>query len=471
MCDIVTNDASISNLILDFLWPGFKPVGQIRRQGGRLARYIIKLEPREVGTVCPHCGTKCTKVHSHQIREAREYSFFADGTMTLHIHIRRYRCPHCGRTCTDRLSFIEPKAKVTNNLILYIQRLMRTLSSNIKEISKHTGLSYPTIKKINKMQLQYCYGNISFQGVKHIAIDEFSVFKNHKFATVIIDNDTCKVLWVCLGKSQAAVQPFFDLLKEQGLAENIRCVACDQNAAYPSMVRDNLPNAVIVYDLFHVLANWRRDVLAEAKKFVQEQTIQRIRDEYTKGKTNAIPLSEALRNAKKELTGADWAMITPLEHLKETQRKQQEKLLDTVIKDNALLAALAPLSEALRNLWREKSRESALKKLMTIRGLLLAISRKFNFKPARRFARMLFRRCEGIIDAGRFGYTTNRLEGVNNKIKVIKRIAYGYRDMEYFFLLIKQALPGKVENPLLAGLDDAAIINGRIWRGPQAQIN
>ena len=83
---------------------------------------------------------------------------------------------------------------------------------------------------------------------------------------------------------------------------------------------------------------------------------------------------------------------------------------------------------------------------------------------------MLQRRCEGIIDAGRFGYTTNRLEGVNNKIKVIKRIAFGYRDLDYFFLLIKQALPGKIENPLLAGLGDAAIINGRVWRGAQSTI-
>lgn len=470
MRSIVVNEPSISNVICNFIWPGFKPIKQIFRESGRLVHYIVELEPREFGVECPHCGAKCTKVHSHQIREAMDYPLFPDGTTLLRMHTRRYRCPHCGHTCTDRPSFIEPKAKVTNNLILHVQRLMRTLSSNIKEISRLTGLSYPTIKKINKMQLEYCYGNISFQGVKHIAIDEFSVFKNRRFATVVIDNDTCKVLWVGLGKSQAAVQPFFDLLKEQGVAENIRCVACDQNAAYPSMVRDNLPNAVIVYDLFHVLANWRRDVLAEAKKFVQEQTIQRIRDEYAQRETNPIPLSEAVRKAKKELSGTDWAMITPLEHLNENKRKQQEKLLDTVVKDNALLAALAPLSEALRNLWKDKTREGALKKLKTIRSLLLAISRKFNFKPARRFARMLLRRYEGIVDAGRFGYTTNRLEGVNNKIKVIKRIGYGYRDLDYFFLLIKQALPGKVENPLLVGLGDAAIINGQIWRCAQSSI-
>ena len=470
MRSIVANEPSISSVIFDFIWPGVKPIRQVLRESGRLVQYTVELEPREFGMTCPHCGAKCTKLHSHQIREAKEYPFFADGATVLRIHIRRYRCSHCGHTCTDRPSFIEPKAKVTNNLILYVQRLMRTLSSNIKDVSRFTGLSYPTIKKINKMQLEYCYGNISFQGVKHIAIDEFSVFKNRKFATVIIDNDTCKVLWVGLGKSQAAVQPFFDLLKEKGVAENIQSVACDQNAAYPSMIHNNLPRAVIIYDLFHVLANWRRDVLAEAKKFVQEQTIRRIKDEYAQRDTNPIPLSEVLRKVKKELSGTDWAMIARLEHLNENKRKQQEKLLDTVVKDNALLAALAPLSEALRNLWKDKTREGALQKLGTIRNLLLAISRKFNFKPARRFARMLQRRCEGIIDAGRFGYTTNRLEGVNNKIKVIKRIAFGYRDLDYFFLLIKQALPGKIENPLLAGLGDAAIINGRVWRGAQSTI-
>lgn len=75
---------------------------------------------------------------------------------------------------------------------------------------------------------------------------------------------------------------------------------------------------------------------------------------------------------------------------------------------------------------------------------------------------MLARRYTGIIDAGRFGFTTNRLEGANNKIKVLKRIGYGFRDLDYFFLKIKSALPGKYAIPLFDKLSGYAVIKDHL---------
>ena len=80
-------------------------------------------------------------------------------------------------------------------------------------------------------------------------------------------------------------------------------------------------------------------------------------------------------------------------------------MLEQMTQDNALLAAIYPLSEALRGLWTEKSREQADRRISQLRLLLLAIARQFDFPPARRFASILKRRCAGIINAGRLGFT------------------------------------------------------------------
>lgn len=357
-------------------------------------------------------------------------------------------------------------------MVLYVQQLLRMASVTLSDVQKLTGLSWPTLKKIDKAQLKFCYENVSFNGVQNIAIDEFSIHKGHRYATVVIDNDTCRVLWASKGKSKAAVQPFFDLLKERGVALNIRSVACDQNAAYPSLVRDNLPNATIVYDLFHVMANWRRDVLKPAKEQSLRNAVQRLKTQAQElaqsnnGIVNKDVLNTKIRAAHRQCANSDWNMLQPLDNNDSQRRRKQEKRLADLMQDNALLAALYPVAEAIRHLWREKSPLQAQQNLQNLRLILLQINRTFDFKPAKRFAMMLGRRMEGIVKAGTFGFTTNRLEGANNKIKVLKRVAYGYRDHEYFFLKIKSAFPGKFNIPMYDRLKGVAVINNRLWIPP-----
>ena len=80
---------------------------------------------------------------------------------------------------------------------------------------------------------------------------------------------------------------------------------------------------------------------------------------------------------------------------------------------------------------------------------------------------MLSRRQDGIIPAGQFGFTTNRLEGANNKIKVIKRTGYGYRDFDFFALKIKSLLPGIKNSPWTHLSDTQCVLRGeKLWQAP-----
>lgn len=443
MRGILSYSPSRANRFLENRWPGYKVIGYQTING----ILHIELQPRHHFAICPFCGKKCYKLHARQQRQALDASFYGHQHCVIAYKAERYRCS-CGHTCTQQPVWIEPRARVTNALVYTIQLLLREPSMTIKTISHLTGLSWPTIRKIDKMQLQYFFSQMDLTGVQNLAIDEFSVEKGHKYATVVIDNDRCRVLWVGKGKSIKAVAPFFEELRKRGLADKILSVACDQNAAYPQLIQTYLPRARIVYDLFHVLYNFRREVLAEARKQSEIRVNARLKAEGKK--------------ANCHLTGADWLMVIRHDDLEGTDKK---KLLESMLNDNELLAALYPIVDAIRRLWTIRDKNEANRLIDALARLCNQIASRFKFKPIRRFARMLKRRREGIIYAGYFGFATNRLEGANNKIKVLKRTAYGYRDFEYFALKIKSILPGKGFYNPYDKLRNFAVIYNRLWLG------
>lgn len=131
---------------------------------------------------------------------------------------------------------------------------------------------------------------------------------------------------------------------------------------------------------------------------------------------------------------AEWLFVSQQHDLSENRQKQLQRLRE----DNRLLSDLYPVAEMIRTIWKTKDLADAKHLIKTTRLLLLQIAQQHQFKPARSFASMMLRRMDGIMFAGAYGFNTARLEGANNKIKVIKRVAFGFKDMEYFFLKIKK---------------------------------
>jgi hypothetical protein len=95
-------------------------------------------------------------------------------------------------------------------------------------------------------------------------MDEFALFKGHRYASVVLDADTRRVLWIGEGRSRAAVRPFFKELGPEGCAR-IEAVAMDMNTAYDLEVRQHCPRARVIYDLFHVVAKYGREVIGRVR--------------------------------------------------------------------------------------------------------------------------------------------------------------------------------------------------------------
>ncbi len=246
-------------------------------------------------------------------------------------------------------------------------------------------------------------------------MDEFALYKGHRYATVVMDARTMRILWVGEGNSRADIRPFFEALGPEG-CKRIEAVAMDMNTAFDLEVQKHCPQAEVVYDLFHVVARFGRDV------------VDRVR----------IDQANELRKepkARQVIKRSRWLLLRNRDNLDEGQAVRLNDLLSA----NEPLAKVYLLKTALKELWFAPTVREGRKRWKE--WFRLAIDS--GLAPAIQFAKRLRKYLRGILASALFPMNSSILEGVNNKIKVIKRMAYGFRDSAYFFLKIKAAFPGK----------------------------
>ncbi|MFO5782855.1 ISL3 family transposase, partial [Klebsiella pneumoniae] len=115
------------------------------------------------------------------------------------------------------------------------------------------------LKQLDKRRLEAAVGAFEPGDVRRLVMDEFALHKGHRYATVIMDAERTRVLWVGHGNSREAIRPFFELLGER--CQQIEAVAMDMNTAFDLEVKQHCPRAEVVYDLFHVVARYGREVI------------------------------------------------------------------------------------------------------------------------------------------------------------------------------------------------------------------
>src|SRR5690606_39093720 len=207
---------------------------------------------------------------------------------------------------------------------------------------------------------------------------------------------------------------FFELLGPVRCAQ-VRAVAMDMNSAYDLEVRAHCPNAEVVYDLFHVVAKYGREVIDR----VRVDEADRLR---------------ADKPARRVVKTSRWLLLRNRENVPDEQVVRLEELLAA----NKALLTVYLLKEDLKGLWRYRREAWAWKAWKSWKRRAL----RSGLEPLRVFVWRLEPYLSGILAHCRWPLGTNLVEGINNKIKVIKRVAYGYRDDAYFFLKIRAAFPG-----------------------------
>jgi transposase len=396
-------------------WEGYRiaTVGRFEAgQKGPTAQVWIELVPRrDRPMICSGCGQAVQEVHETTARWVRDLPIL-DAQTHLLVHRRRVACPACGPK-VEALSWLDRYDRITRRLGESAARLCAEVP--VKHVAGYFGLDPKTVKNAEKRYLTETLGPPDLAGLEVMGMDEFAIQKGHRYATVFVEPETKRVLWVVRGRGREDIRPFFERLGETG-RRRLRAVVMDMNRAYEEEVRAQCPGTEIVYDLFHVVAKYGREVIDR----VRVDEANRLRED---------------KKARKIIKGTRWLLLRNRETL---PRPEDRVRLGELLKANRRLMTVYVLREDLKHLWDYRHRGAARRFWQAWYNRAI----RSRIEPLKAFVRKLKPYVEGILAHCRWPFHTSLLEGINNKIKVIKRMAYGYRDDEYFFLKIRAAFPG-----------------------------
>jgi transposase len=206
-----------------------------------------------------------------------------------------------------------------------VVRLCRVLP--IQHVAEFYGLDWDTVKTLDVAALAERLLPVDLSTVTVIALDEFALRKGHRYATVIVEPTRKRILWVGQGRGREDIRPFFQLLGPGG-CKHLRAVAMDMNPAYEEEVRAHCPQAVLVYDLFHVVAKYGREVIDR----VRVDEAHRVRHDTA---------------ARKVIKGARWLLLRNRENVEAKDRVRLRDLLHA----NRRLATVYILKDDLKHLW------------------------------------------------------------------------------------------------------------------------
>ena len=392
-------------------WAGYRVADWRHERRGERRWLVLALIPAP-GHVhrCSGCGSAVEAIHDRTVRRIRDLPVFED-PVELEVERLRLACLQCGPRL-EHLDWLDPHARVTRRLADSVARLCAATS--VQHAARWYDIDWKTAKAIDVRALERRVGPVDLDGVRLLAMDEFAIQKGHRYATVVVDVERKRVLWVGRGRSRAEVRPFFALLGPARCAR-IEAVAMDMNTAYDLEVRSHCPTARVVYDLFHVIAKYGREVISRVR----------------------VDAANQLRHdkpARRVVKRAHWLLLRNPGNLKDTERVRLAEVLDA----NRSLLAVYLMKEQLRALWTAPT-AWGWRKVWT---QWLHHARESGIPALVHFATCLRPYWRGILSRVRWPMHTGLVEGINNRIKVIKRIAYGYRDDTYFFLKIRDAFPG-----------------------------
>jgi transposase len=353
---------------------------------------------------CSACGSAHVRSRGWVQRRFRSLPIGRRATFVL-LPIPRVECQACGVVRQVEVRFADPRRSYTNSFERYALELSRRMT--ISDIARHLDVGWDMIKEIQKRDLSRRFAKPKLKHLRHIAIDEIAVAKGHRYLTVVMDLESGAVVFVGDGKGADALKPFWKRLR--GSRAKIEAVAMDMSPAYWEAVSTYLPKAKIVFDRFHVMKLFN-DKLSDLRRALYREAIDVLQ--------------------RKVLKGIRWLLLKASENLDE-ERDEKKKLKEALILNQPLATAYY-LKEDLRQFWEQPGKQFGT---LFLDGWIKRASTS-GIKVLQDMAKTMAAHRSGLLAYYDVMITTGPLEGTNNKIKTMKRQAYGFRDREFFKLKI-----------------------------------
>lgn len=369
--------------------------------GGRL---VFTIRTKRGNLRCPCCGSAEVIGKGTVTREWRTVPLGNKPTF-VRMAIPRVLCRKCSIVRQIPVAFADEKVRYTRAFARYALELSRHMT--IQDVAVQLGVGWDLIKEIQKQYLQQHFSRPKLKLLKRLAIDEISIGKGHRYLTIVLDLDSGAVVFQGDGKGAEALDPFWKRLRCSGA--KVQAVAIDMSAAYWLAVRENLPEAVVVFDHFHIVKLINHE-LSELRRELHHEATSKLH--------------------QKVLKGTRWLLLTNPENL--DKKKKEPQRLKAALKLNESLAKAYYLKEQLRQIWDEPDKRCAAAAL----DEWILMAEYSGVARLQKLARTIQSHRQGILAWFDHPITTAQLEGTNNKIKTMKRQAYGFRDLQFLKLKI-----------------------------------
>ncbi len=324
----------------------------------------------------------------------------------LDVEVRRVYCRQCAAVKRERLEFLADNPFYTRRFAHYVGRRCR--SATIKDVAEELRLDWDAVKELDKQYLRAQLKRAGTPGPKAIGIDEISIRKGHTYRIVVSDLERHRPIWFGgEDRSEASMDEFYRFIGEKK-ARKIRLAVMDMWKPFRNSTARQAPQAAVLFDKFHVMRH-----LGVALDKVRKHEYARL-----DGKSRMFN------------KGQKYALLSHPQNLKGPARKNLKLLLAA----NQRLNTAYLLKESFGQLWDYTSEAWARKFFDNWRAQL----KWQRLAPYERFADMIERHWDGLAAYCRpeNKVSLGFVEGLNNKIRVLQRRAYGLRDEEYLRLKV-----------------------------------
>jgi transposase len=341
---------------------------------------------------CPACGHRVRGRFEEKHRKWRHLGL-GGFQVILCGPIRRMRCPRCETVRTEEVPWARPGGHFTRPFEDAVGFLAQKLDHT--SVSELLGIAWRTVGRIAERLVNEKLDADRFENLRRIGVDEISYLKGHRYLTVVVDHDTGRAIWAAEGKSSETLSAFFTELGPER-AKQIEIVSIDMSKAFIKAVEEGLPLAKIVFDRFHV-ARLAQDAVTEVRR----------------SEMRKLP-----RDEKASLKRTRWVLLKRPEN----RTAEDEEKLANIQKTNAAVYRAMLLKESFLEIFEHTDPDKAERDL----DAWLKWAARCRLGPFVRLGRTVRRYSRGILAFIDSRLTNARLEGMNNKIRLLSHRAYGF---------------------------------------------
>jgi transposase len=383
---------------------------------GRIELHLEREAMRPM--LCGRCDDVLSEVRGRYRQRLRGLPILGYSSVVVFWRMVGY-CRICRKTRSEKVDFVAKETPhLTQDYAWWLGRLCEIAA--VSRVADFAGFHGKRLWTLDYRRMLRMLQHYKIPPVTRISVDEVYARRKRRegdedrddrYFTVISDLDTRRVIWVADSRRQEALDQFFALIGTEA-CQKIQMVACDQHEAYAASVRKNCPNAVVVWDRFHLMKTFEEAVNECRKELHQEMGISTETSRLTRGKYRFVFLK------------------------KDSRRTESEKShINQVLRGNSRFAKLELIKERMLTFFDQPTEKDA-KAVFDEIGEWIWQER---LVPLMKWHRNLEYGWNTLKNYFTHRITSALSEGINNVIKALKRRAFGYKNMHYFKLKIMQS--------------------------------